>query len=249
MFLNNSSFDISDEFSIYRCGFGFKLGKSMSGRQRSANGIIIADLMKSLYGIFIADASDLSLLKVNNTSAEHCGFDSPNFAVGKTAFDFMDKNCAASAQDLDQKVLISNRINMTEYSLQRLDGSVESCFAIRSPLYNNENKIMGVIGFNVQLGKQPLLDSLTEFKKLGLIQSDFQPNNNPYPGSEIDNIYFSKREIECLHEMVEGKTAKQIAEKLGLSIRTIQNYQENIKQKLNVSTKKELLEKVFEYFQ
>lgn len=51
----------------------------------------------------------------------------------------------------------------------------------------------------------------------------------------------SKRENECLALYASGSTAKEISINLGLSIRSIENYIYNIKIKLGVSTKAELI--------
>lgn len=53
----------------------------------------------------------------------------------------------------------------------------------------------------------------------------------------------SKREKECLFWMIQGKTGREIAEKLHLSPRTIEFYFENCKNKLGCCTKSELFEK------
>lgn len=51
----------------------------------------------------------------------------------------------------------------------------------------------------------------------------------------------SVREVECLKLYIAGMTAKQIAEKHALSVRTVENYICHIKEKLCVSTKAELI--------
>lgn len=55
------------------------------------------------------------------------------------------------------------------------------------------------------------------------------------------NYALSKREIECLKLYVQGNTAKEISLILGLSRRSIENYIYNIKGKLGVSTKVDLI--------
>lgn len=53
----------------------------------------------------------------------------------------------------------------------------------------------------------------------------------------------SKREKECLFWMIQGKTGREIADKLHLSPRTIEFYFENCKNKLGCCIKSELFEK------
>jgi DNA-binding CsgD family transcriptional regulator len=55
----------------------------------------------------------------------------------------------------------------------------------------------------------------------------------------------SKREIDCLLLVIEGKIAKQISYILGLKLRTVESYLENIKLKTNCRTKMDLIIKVF----
>ena len=66
------------------------------------------------------------------------------------------------------------------------------------------------------------------------------------PGKRIQNIYLSKRENEILTYVTKGYNAKQIAKKLDISSRTVEQHVENIKFKMNVSSKAELIEKVME---
>lgn len=54
----------------------------------------------------------------------------------------------------------------------------------------------------------------------------------------------TKREEQCLSYYIQGYTAKEIASFFNLSIRTVENYIYNVKQKLNVSTKTDLIYKV-----
>lgn len=48
------------------------------------------------------------------------------------------------------------------------------------------------------------------------------------------------RERECLHSLLEGKTAKETAVDLELSPRTVESYFDNIKKKLNCPSKRDL---------
>ncbi|HEX2548480.1 MAG TPA: helix-turn-helix transcriptional regulator [Gammaproteobacteria bacterium] len=74
------------------------------------------------------------------------------------------------------------------------------------------------------------------------------PNTkNILPGFHIDNVYFSKQETQCLRLLILGKTIKLIGQHMHLSPRTVEYYLENIKRKLAVRTKPELIEKVIQH--
>ncbi len=58
----------------------------------------------------------------------------------------------------------------------------------------------------------------------------------------------SKREVECLHLTMRGKSAKQVSSELGISHRTVQEYLTNVKAKLGVASKSELIEQAIILF-
>lgn len=51
----------------------------------------------------------------------------------------------------------------------------------------------------------------------------------------------TKRELQCIHYLVKGASAKDIAFTLGLSYRTVEIYIQNIKDKLNVRKTAEII--------
>jgi len=53
---------------------------------------------------------------------------------------------------------------------------------------------------------------------------------------ENPNVIITPREQEILNYLAQGKTSKEIADILGISIRTVQNHRSNIMQKLNIKT-------------
>lgn len=66
------------------------------------------------------------------------------------------------------------------------------------------------------------------------------------PGSQMKKMFnqnFSTRQIEVLLHTIRGKTASQIAFELGLSKRTVEYYLENIKNRMGVYSKSELVNK------
>lgn len=79
--------------------------------------------------------------------------------------------------------------------------------------------------------------------------SDFFVENYPVALANQDLCSYSffplsPRERECLELLKQGKTAKETAALLGLSRRTIEYYFDNIKDKLNCSSKRALLYRI-----
>ncbi len=65
---------------------------------------------------------------------------------------------------------------------------------------------------------------------------------------EDDNVNITPREMECLQLIIKGFSAKMVANKLFLSVRTIETHLDNIKRKLNCTSKEQLIEVAFNYF-
>ena len=63
-------------------------------------------------------------------------------------------------------------------------------------------------------------------------------------GEKYQNIYLTHREAECVLYLLKGLTVRTVAEKLGLSARTVEFYVNNIKAKLKCRTKIELLQHI-----
>ena len=63
-------------------------------------------------------------------------------------------------------------------------------------------------------------------------------------GKKHANVYFTKREAECMLLLLRGKTILAVAESLHLSPRTVEYYVKNMKSKLGCRTKFELVDTV-----
>lgn len=149
----------------------------------------------------------------------------------------------------DYQVVIKQSMIISEQHFIRSADEIDfPAFAIRYPIYNEQNKIVGIFAFAVVIGPNALCklaEALTMIVSTGLLNL---PSNNSIfqllPGRNIQNIYLSQRESECLKLLVRGKTIKMSAKILGLSPRTVEHYLENVKIKMGVNTKFELIDKI-----
>lgn len=238
-------FDINDEMTVTRFRNGIKLSCTDEFQQRRGEVgrpiIVVNHQMQQAFDVFYV-LSDLTLARVNKNSATSYGMQQPEELVGKTVYDFFEKESAEYLVRYEMETVIKNKIMMREYDLTRLDGSVHHFLGLRAPWYDNNDQIIGVMGYAVSIGKHSLPDALTSFMKQGLIENPGTYSNY------IHSAHLSKREMECLKLAVRGKTMREIGLFLGLSVRTIEAYMENIKLKFNVATKSELIDLVFDYF-
>lgn len=60
------------------------------------------------------------------------------------------------------------------------------------------------------------------------------------------DVYFTRREAECIFWVVQGFTISHAAINMGLSARTVEFYMKNMKLKLQCTSKKDLLDKVLQ---
>src|SRR4029078_1983764 len=114
---------------------------------------------------------------------------------------------------------------------------------IKFPWYECD-RLIGVFGCSIVFGNQSISKVLQQILEIGL--ADYSSSKTILPGSVIMNTYLTKREAEIAYYLVLGKTAKQIGTHLQLSQRTIEKHVENIKLKMRVTSKPELIEKLIE---
>ena len=206
----------------------------------------VKDLLELPFCIFFSNTQHV-IKCVNDTHAEYCGFDSRNEAVDKTLHSVFTEDTASSITKNNFNVMQSSKSHIFEESALRQDGVVLNVLVIKFPWYNEINQLMGVFGCSIIQNKNySLANSLNIIRNLGLLNNS---NSLPLtPSYIINSVSLSEREYECLHHTIRGKSAKQIAYHLNISCRTVEEYLSNIKNKMGVYSKNELIEKTIDYF-
>lgn len=113
------------------------------------------------------------------------------------------------------------------------------------PIYSGASKPIAIMGV-VQPCHQPF--HLTIETAVGLTKEDMDANfiRRSYQVLVYNNrITLSKRELQCIIELIKGKTAGEIATTLALKQTTIEFYIENIKDKLGATSKSSLIMTIF----
>jgi DNA-binding CsgD family transcriptional regulator len=186
------------------------------------------------------------IIGINKTVAKMAGFASPDEAIGKYDCDLPCDlaNYANQFVAMDRRVMREDKqyrmIEVYQYANGR-----HALLTSKAPLKDSKNTIIGTVFYSI------ILESY-EFIKLASILSQYHRyysslNFGSYVIEPVNNQFsLSVRESEVLFYLLRGKTAKQIASTLKLSPRTIEDYIDHIKIKLNCHTKSALIEKAVE---
>lgn len=247
--------DISDELCVYRFGNGIKLIRPDQTNKQYPTAFIrntghtVKSFLKLPLSIGFVNTEN-AIQVVNEESAASLNFASTKEAEGKSIFDVASTSSAQTVVNNYKKVFKENKLKIQEEHLLLKNENHMHRILIHLPVYNNENKIVGLTGCTIVLGRHLLADSLNLAVQLGLLNpcDSISDHINYMPGKNILDVYLSKRETECLNYYVHGKSARVISVILGISKRTVETYLQNIKIKMCVTTKSELIEKVMKRF-
>ena len=221
--------DTSDELCIQRWGNGIKLIKPDNNTHAEKH---ILNMMQLPFPVYFEDTDHIQI-KSNEWTATACGFISLNDFIGKSPFKYFKRDTIVEKLANHKAVLNHQKYMITEEHALRQDGSDLHTLSVRMPWYSGDNKMIGIFGCSILLGQNPLAESLAQLSSLGLFQ----------PIAQSGHFDLSKREIDCLRLTIKGKPAKQVGYELGISQRTVEEYLDNIKRKLKVTSKAALIEK------
>lgn len=115
----------------------------------------------------------------------------------------------------------------------------------RSPIYLNKALSLGVKGY---LHKENVVDDLLPALRCVCRNETYLASKittslveTMKPGQEPGGIQLTERESDILRLVVDGKSAREIAEVLCISPRTVENYKNNMLKKLGLSKTSELI--------
>jgi DNA-binding CsgD family transcriptional regulator len=105
----------------------------------------------------------------------------------------------------------------------------------KCPWYDDSSTILGIVGISAK--------STDDYPNLFLSHlSKENTRKIPQLNDAMNSISFSNQEMNCFQFLVRGMTSKEIAQKMNLSYRTVENYLARAKYKANVTSKSQLIE-------
>lgn len=145
-----------------------------------------------------------------------------------------------SLQQIDREV-IANGQTYSELEAPFLlpNGKEIQLLSHKMPLRNAQSDIIGIVGISIDVSQiNKTNDNLFNISGPLSLQEKISKN-----------IHFklSKREAECLHYLINGKTARETALLIHLSPRTVELHLNNLKEKFNCRKKSELIATIINF--
>lgn len=202
-----------------------------------------------LPGLYVVLDLESRFLAGNNAALDWTGFTSEDQMIGKT---YSDMPCRASEQHanfiMQDQLIIKNHNGYGKIiGLYCYDNNQwRVVLAEKFPIRNEESKLVGLASYLSDLTHANVIDvskfiRLAEFnqnKSIPLTQSGFLISDSSAASRRI-----TIRQEECLFFLIRGKTCKEISNILRLSVRTVEQYVEQLKNIFVCDTKSELIEK------
>jgi len=164
--------------------------------------------------------------------------------LGLSDYDIYPKETAEIYRKNDILALEKECEIIEEEPLTLPNGKIIVHLSSKTPLRNKTGKIIGVIGTSIEITRFTQESSVKDTLKK--VNSSVKSIHKLSSYTKFQNLHFTPREIDVLHLLIQGQTAKKIAEHFHLSSRTIEGHIERLKIKMNANSKYDLLEKIYE---
>lgn len=248
---------VNNELIPYRWLNGVKLVRPEDGNCFALVGFEslkynVACLFNMGFNVYFVDKNNV-IQSANESTIKVCGFNSVSDAIGNKIEKVAKKETYLFEYAHEQEVIKKNKLLIKHENYQRADGLDLAYVAFKFPWYDSQNNIIGVFGCSLPLDhsdRDLFPHALSQLVNTGLLSmAEKATSDQAVAPLTIDGVALTQREVDCIQSLLKGFTAKQIGKNLGISRRTVENYLANTKNKLNVSTKAELIEKIISHTQ
>jgi len=180
--------------------------------------------------------TDFSFVDCNDSFLLYAGVSNKDKILGLNDYDLVWSKYADNYRKQDKDALEGNHYS-TLVPFQDHEGNEMVFFKTKLQWINEKKEIIGVVSYAIDV------TSPRSLKIINLLYKTDSGNrsHNYSIGKKHLSTLLSDRESECLFYLIRGKTAKSIAEILGLSFRTVEHHIDGLKLKFNCSCKSELI--------
>lgn len=193
--------------------------------------MIKEQVLDSLNLYIWAKDKNFRYLYCNENYARAAGLDSPGEIIGKSDDQMPWRKQADFFREGDQDVFDGKiRVNVPEVEI--MVDKVADILVTESKLLDKSDRFIGIVGSYIDITGNRLE------KKEGHFDANTE---RYYLGDTFNNAYLTWREVEVFKKTLLGYSARQTAEVLKLSPKTIESHIDNIKLKLQASTKGDII--------
>lgn len=240
-----TQYDISNELIIQRYSQGVKL-LPPNNVNPFKHGVSVDDMLHMPFHVYFLDVDSI-IKRVNEPTIKTFNFLSTTDMVGRTVRDLTSKRTAEIVLAHNRVVLKANQMAINEEKAIIVEKNIPIKFlSMKFPWYDKNNQLKGIFGCSINITNMCgalLADSLSLLIQSGLMQTSFIKNNKIPLLSNAKDI-FTQRENDVLYHLIRGKTSREIAARLSISARTVEQHIVNMKVKTQSNSKSELIEKV-----
>lgn len=237
-----STFDTHSELLLKRHKHGVFLTKPSS--LINFSNLSIASLYTLPINAYFMDR-DSKIIHSNEASVQILGADSLKDIVGETVEKFVKNKSCREVLNNDKGIIRTELMKVTEESVIRNDDYPIQSLSFKFPWYS-ENDVVGIFGFSITtsfISVSELAKIIFQLMMTGLLNTSHISPNTVSLKTQHSETYLTQREREVLSYVVRGKTAKEIANRLSISRRTVEHHINALKFKTNCHYKSELIDK------
>lgn len=208
---------------------------------------VISPLLLNAQNITLS-YKDLNLVyqEVSQTVAKMVGFNHYEEMIGVDDYGLkcdIVENADLFRRD-DREVLISRKPTQS-IVIQHYVTGTKILLIERKPIIDQQDQLLGLFTYGTEI-TDAMRNCFT--KSLFKLDLELMKRNRgvSYKVQSNEPTYnLTKRELECLYYMIRGKSAKDVGDKLCLSKRTIEDYNNNLKNKMGCLTRSQVIDKAF----
>ena len=209
----------------------------------------VADVIDMPFNVFF-NAANCEIREASDTCLDSFGFYSKSDAIGYSIAKVVpDQVQVMRVYKNDKQVMAKNQMMVFEEYVDLRDDKSVQAVSFKMPWYNKNNQVVGVFGCSVVVDQDTLDNIPSHFYTISRIFSlpDISVKSL-LSGREINGKYFSAREVDVMQCIICRKTMREIGQLLEVPSRTVELYFNNIKAKLGVNTRAELIDSVVDSF-
>ena len=204
----------------------------------------IPELQAIYHHVYFKGVQD-KYIAANDAMLRFIGIDEHAQLERSTASELIKNPLALNMVLANDKIILDNKCTKVFQEPYYAENQNTYFLSIKSPLYS-EHQLIGLCGVSLLIDGFNFSDFNTVITKIAnLLQEDWSSDARRRLFKQRPQPKLTPRELECLYFYMRGHSIKNIACMLELSNRTIEFYIDNIKAKLGVNKRSELLPLAF----